>query len=270
MTGRVCAIVATALIAITTDGAIAQSPLSERSAGTHAFWGQPGGKCNVLDKVYYITCHDEAHRNPMWVMYELRTEQLGNSINNAPGFRADPDIAVGHRAESADYSGSGYDRGHLAPAADFTRSRKALAATYVLSNAAPENPTLNRGMWRSLEDQVRKLARDRGRAWIVTGVMYLDATGKPLDSPRTIGTNGVAVPSHFYKAVICEVAGGGHDTFAFLVPNTAPAGRQLQQFLTSVDAIEQIGGVDLFSALPDEEEELLEASTPRRWPVATP
>ncbi|HOQ45230.1 MAG TPA: DNA/RNA non-specific endonuclease [Bryobacteraceae bacterium] len=95
----------------------------------------------MLDKKYFVVCHDPEHKIPLWVGYALTREDLAAAVANRKEgnfrFRADPELPRGRRAEPSDYSKSGYDQGHMAPAADFTRSVEAMKATFVLSNAFP-------------------------------------------------------------------------------------------------------------------------------------
>ena len=226
----------------------------------HLRWGFPGGGCTPLVKEVFITCHDAQKRVPEWVTYHLTREDLAQvEVERTDDFRPDPELSDEERAELADYRGSGYDRGHMAPAADFKRSRLAMSTTFLLSNMAPQRPQLNRGRWAMLEDAVRQLANDHGSVWIYTGPLYLDSDGRPAAGTQTI--NGrVTVPSHFYKAVLCEHDSGTHEMFAYIMPNgTEPVTGALTEYVVTVDAIEAATGLDLFAALPDALERRLES-----------
>lgn len=234
----------------------------------HVRWGFPGGSCTALVKEHFITCHDGVRRVPEWVTYHLTASDLELvEVERTDDFRPDPDLGEEERAELRDYRGSGYHRGHMAPAADFKRSRVAMSATFLLSNMAPQRPQLNQGRWRMLEDAVRMLAEDHGSVWIYTGPLYLDSDGNRAVATETI--NGrVAVPSHFYKAVLCEHDTGTHEMFAYIMPNgLEPVTGALEAYVVTVDEIEAASGLDLFSALPDALERRLEsrrASLPTR------
>jgi endonuclease G len=156
----------------------------------------------------------------------------------------------------------------MAPAADFKRNRVAMSETFLLSNMAPQHPNLNRRMWQQLEAQVRHLADTHGRIWIFTGALYLDAAGSPAGPVGFIGLNRIAIPTHFFKAILCEHASGAHEMFAFIMPNRLePVAGQPLDYVTSVDRVEQLAGLDLFSELPDAEEDRLEALVPTNWPI---
>jgi endonuclease G len=225
----------------------------------HLQWGFPGGSCSPLNKDVYITCHDNERRLPQWVTYRLRRQDLENPVSErTDDFRPDPELEAIARAELADYRSSGYDRGHMAPAADFKRSDDAMSTTFLLSNMAPQRPNLNRRIWAQLEDQVRQLTQSHGRVWIFTGALYLDGNDRPTTPAATI--NGrVAVPTHFYKAILCEHANGNRELFGYLLPNQLdPIADPLDSFAVTVDRLEELSGLDFFAALPDAEETQLQ------------
>lgn len=226
----------------------------------HLRWGLPGGSCTTLVKEHFITCHDNARRVPEWVIYHLTAADLARvEVERTDDFRADDELETAERAELDDYRGSGYDRGHMAPAADFKRSRVAMSTTFLLSNMAPQRPQLNRGRWAMLEAEVRQLAADHGSVWIYTGPLYLDSDGNPATSTETINRR-VAVPSHFYKAVLCEHDTGAHEMFAYIMPNgVEPVTGPLNDYVATVDEIEAATGLDLFAVLPDALERRLES-----------
>lgn len=231
-------------------------------------WGYPGGGCTLLVKEYYVICENIGLREPEWVTYELTRDMLPGEVARTEDFRADPELTPGERAELGDYRNSGYDRGHMAPAADFKRNQVAMSETFLLSNMAPQHPNLNRRMWQRLETQVRHLADAHGRIWIFTGPLFLDSTGSPTAPSDFIGPDRVAVPTHFFKAILCEHASGAHEMFAFIVPNRLePLSGEPRDYAVSVDRVEQLSGLNLFSELPDSEEDRLEAVVLTSWPI---
>jgi endonuclease G, mitochondrial len=231
-------------------------------------WGYPGGGCTLLIKEFYVICEDISLRVPTWVTYELTRQMLGGNAARTDDFRPDPELTPGERAELVDYRNSGYDRGHMAPAADFKRNQVAMSETFLLSNMAPQHPNLNRGMWERLETQVRHLADAHGHIWIFTGALFLDSTGTATPPSQFIGPDHVAVPTHFFKAILCEHASGAHEMFAFIVPNRLePLSGEPRAYAVSVDRVEQLSGLDLFSELPDPEEDRLEALVLTSWPI---
>ena len=241
---------------------------AELVGNEHVKWGYPGGTCAFLVREHYVACHDGKKRIPEWVTYHLTAENLAGDVSRTDNFRADPDLVPGERAELIDYTNSGYDRGHMAPAAAFKRSATAMSQTFLLSNMTPQRPSLNRRLWRQLEDQVRTLAQTHGSIWIFTGSLFLDARGNPAEPSSFIGSNDVAVPTHLYKVILCEHDADAIELFAFIVPNQLqPISGPPQSFLVSVDSVETVSGLDFFIALADAEEEKLEATVAASWPV---
>lgn len=123
----------------------------------HVRWGFPGGGCAFLIKGHYFTCHNGRTLVPDWVTYHLTRENLEGDLGRTNNFRPDPELTEGERAELIDYRRSGYDRGHMAPAAAFKHRRTVMSETFLLSNMAPQKPNLNRRIWRTLESDVRSL-----------------------------------------------------------------------------------------------------------------
>ena len=250
------------------NGAPATGVPAELVGNEHMRWGFPGGDCEVLINEYFITCHDNADRVPAWVTYQLSSENLAGEAQRSDDFRPDPRLPAGQRAELPDYVGSGYDRGHMAPAAAFKRSEDAMTATFVLSNMAPQTPSLNRQIWRMLEQDVRELAIVVGSIWVFTGSLFLDDDGVPTAPATFIGENQVAVPTHFYKLILSEAAAGVFEMYGFVMANQAERlSGAPSDYLVSVDSVEVISGLDFFSALPDSLEVLLEQQTAINWPT---
>jgi endonuclease G len=239
------------------------SALLYASAYENLRWGIPGGECDLLVRDHYIACYSDTLRIPVWVGYHIDPSHLmatkGSRERN--DFRSDDDLPEGSRAELEDYRRSGWDRGHLAPSGAFVYSRTAMSETNLLSNIAPQHPEVNRGAWSQLEESVQEHVRAMGEVWVVSGTLMLTETGTP-DS--VIGANRVAVPTHFYKAVISEDGEGERRAFAFLVPNAPAEFEDLDQFRVSIDSLEMLSGLDFFPELDDSTD--AEASMVFSWP----
>ncbi|MFD2572985.1 DNA/RNA non-specific endonuclease [Spirosoma soli] len=204
----------------------------------------------VRHEGYTLRFRDE-YKEADWVAYPLLPEEI-NGDTDREGSRFVPDPAVrSGSALPADYTRSGYDRGHLAPAGDFKFSRRMMQETFFMSNMTPQVPEFNRGIWKELEDQIRRWAlRDNG-LYVITGPVL--KPGLP-----TIGrTNEVSVPQKFYKVVLyCnrpEIR-----MIGFLLNNKG-SDSSLKQFVVPVDQIEQLTGIDFFPKLPDDLERKLES-----------
>ena len=217
-------------------------------------FGQPACAGPVLDKKYFVVCCDPANKIPAWVAYALTKEDsLAKTTKRQGSFRADPALPRGKRAENSDYSGSGYDKGHMAPANDFTQSVAAMKATFVLTNAVPQKHGVNGGQWAKLEASVHALASSCGTIWAVSGP--LSVGDKPV---KTIGPDKVAVPTHTYKAVLCVHPNGDKEMFGFVLPNVNKPTGTIASYTFSVEYVEKLTGLDFFSSLPATEQSRLE------------
>lgn len=190
-------------------------------------------------------CYREDYEDSEWVAYTITREKLVSVIKRTDDFRADTSITTGS-ATPADYKASGYDRGHLAPAADMQWSSETMHESFLMSNMTPQAPQLNRGMWKELEENVRKWAQNFGEVTVVTGPVL----EKPSAEYSSIGSNKVAVPEFFYKALLSKSNNGDTIMAAFIMPNKKCEG-EIWDYAVSVDEIEERTGIDFFSALDD-------------------
>ena len=123
----------------------------------------------VIKHEGYTVSYNSEYRIANWVAYELTaTEAKSKKTERSNKFVPDPQVK-GSTAMNEDYTRSGYDRGHLAPAGDMKWSAKAMRESFYLSNICPQKPKLNRGIWKDLEEQCRLWALDNGSLLIVTG-----------------------------------------------------------------------------------------------------
>ena len=203
-------------------------------------------------RAYFVLCHGSNYKVPLWVGYELTPDRLQRVAARPTHFRTDAQLAR-PGAHDADYRHSGYTRGHLAPAADFAWSDRAIRATFLLSNTVPQHGSANFGRWAQLESAIRKIAAASDAVYIFTGPIF------DSPHPERIGPGRVAVPSHTFKVVLA-LRGGSKTMHAAIVPNTASVIEPLDHFTTTVAEVERRTGLDFFAELDDEVERLLEAS----------
>lgn len=150
---------------------------------------------DTLDHGGYQTVYSRALLVPISADWVLSKASLGKS-QREPSWRFTEDMRVpSPRANHADYTRSGYDRGHLCPAADRSVDSKSMRTTFVMTNVCPQAPRLNRGAWKRLEDACRAIAR-HGQALSI----HVDAVFWRADTQR-IGRHRVAVPHGFVKTV---------------------------------------------------------------------
>lgn len=185
----------------------------------------------------YAFNYNEPAEQANWVAHIISPEIVGGTVTRSNDFRPDPLVKTGS-AGKADYSQSGYDRGHLAPSADFNWSAKALSESFFYSNMAPQHPQLNRERWAALEEQLREYVRQYGRPLhVVTGPVWDEG----LDS---IGPNRVAVPKRFYKVAI-DYSARPMQAIGFVMPNT-PCKYPVMYYAVPVDSVERLTHIDFF------------------------
>lgn len=204
----------------------------------------------IITHTGYTLSYNEEYELPSYVAYELTKAEVLGGEDREDNFRADNSVRTGS-ASLDDYRGSGYDRGHMAPAADFKWSAEAMSDTFYLSNMCPQDPSFNRGIWADLEAVVRTMAYDNESVYVVTGPVLTDG---PYE---TIGENKVAVPKRFYKVVL-DYTNPDIKAIGFVLPNEN-SDKSLQSFAMTVDEVEEITGLDFYPALPDEEEAVIES-----------
>jgi endonuclease G len=208
----------------------------------------------------YTLKYNETFEQAEWVAYELtKGEVYSTEAVRTNKFKPDPGIPTGS-ATSEDYEKSGYDRGHLAPAADMKFSTEAMSDCFYYSNMSPQVPAFNRGIWSSLESMVRYWAVENDAVYIVTGPIL------NKDSYPSIGPDEVAVPEFFYK-VILDYREPERKAIAFILRNTADK-QKIRESACTIDHVEELTGIDFFPALPDDEENRLEAENDiTLWPL---
>jgi len=214
-------------------------------------YGIPGPADVIINREGYALGYVDYHEQPSWVIYHMtREEATTKAASRDDNFREDPEITTGS-ATLADYRGSGYDRGHLAPAADMAFSVKTMDESFYLSNMSPQRGEFNRGVWKDLEAQVRDFAISEGDIYVVTGPIL------PQKKSLTIGASKVTVPERYYKVVWDRTP--PEKMLGFILPN-AGSSKSLQSFAVTVDAVEEATGLDFFSELPKEQQETLEST----------
>jgi len=216
-------------------------------------YGVPGRAGDLLCRKGYLLSHDPVRKTPVWVAEHLTREKAKRGIKRSDDFRPDADLEPGKRAELSDYRGSGYDRGHMAPAADMAWDEQAMSESFYLSNMVPQAGIgMNRGIWMELEKKVRNWVQERGELYVYSGPIY------QVSDTETIGRNKVAVPSFLYKVILDP---GQKEAIALIMPNRKLRTQDLPTYLVSVREVEKETGLHFFTNLPDIEQEKLEAPT---------
>ncbi|NCB37681.1 MAG: DNA/RNA non-specific endonuclease [Erysipelotrichia bacterium] len=231
-----------------------------RSTNNIVFGGPPvtasSTKLIMLKNIAYYCGYSDDRRNPLWVAYRLDATHSGEKLKRPKGFKMD--IRTLSRIEPDVYSKSGYDRGHMAPnSAIATRyGRDAQLETFLMSNIVPQSPELNRKVWQRLEKLEDEYASRYDTIWVITGPVF-DEHIQQIDKH-------VEIPDAFYKIIFDEEKGNLRPPMAFLIHQTVTGKEYLDHFLTSIDEIEKLTGLDFIAPLNDEVENRLEAITPNR------
>ena len=219
-----------------------------------------GNWSHILRNQGYMLEYSESLKNPLWVIYQVGDKQY-DSGKRPSGFTKDwrSLASVSHD----DYTGSGYDRGHMAPnyliATRYGRS--AQLETFLMTNITPQKPNLNQKSWQRLEEIVANdFSEWHGNFWVVTGPIF-------DDNPKTLKNSNVLIPKAFYKILMQPASADmPGKALAFVFPQNARANSNLMTFVTTIDDVEKQTGIDFFHKLDDEMEARLESSkTPEAW-----
>ena len=207
----------------------------------------PKSQGEIVKHAYYSLSSLEEHEQAEWVHYKLNIEMLKGKTPRKNSFKSDKLVSTKSAALS-DYKNSGYDRGHLAPAGDMKLSKVSMSESFYMSNMSPQKASFNRGIWNTLENQVRLRAK-KSELYISTGGVL---NSKKL---KRIGSNKVSVPDQFYK-IIYDAK--NQKMFAYLMPNRKL--ESLEKYVVTVDLIEALTGIDFYHQLDDDLENKLEST----------
>ncbi|OQV24840.1 Endonuclease G, mitochondrial [Hypsibius exemplaris] len=212
----------------------------------------------VRSRSDYVLAYDRKNRNALWVAEHLTAERLLDRTKvsrKLSAFQEDQSVHPYFRSTNEDYRASGFDRGHLAAAANHWVSQDSLDETFFLSNISPQvGVGFNRDAWNTLEKYSRDKAKSNRSVFVMTGPLYLpslEQDGKHYVKYQVIGPNSVAVPTHFFKALLCQSATGEFHMECFVMPNK-PIGSTIRvtDFYVPRDMIERAAGFLLFEGLP--------------------
>lgn len=211
----------------------------------------------IIRHTGYTVSYNKDTKLPNWVSYELTRAETKGKEKRSNRFIADP-LVKGAIATNADYTRSGYDKGHMAPAADMKWSPVAMNESFYFSNMCPQHPQLNRRGWKKLEDKIRD--------WAVADSAIIIICGPVIKKqPKTIGKNKVVVPQQFFKVILSPFVKPMR-AIGFLFNNEQSVD-PLSAYVVTVDSIERLTNMDFFSLLPDELENMIEAEANYfQWP----
>lgn len=201
----------------------------------------------------FTLSYNNQHLIPNWVAWVLTAERTRGTEKRADNFQPDASVKAGPVAEDSDYRRSGYDRGHMCPAADCKHSRQAQNDCFLLSNICPQLHAHNAGDWEVLERKCRQWAVAYDSIFIVCGPVLQKGETYP-----TIGKNKVTVPAQYYKVVL-RLTVDGAEAIGFIMNNTDET-HPLAYYATTVDEVELLTGINFFSKLDRRTERKAEAT----------
>lgn len=222
------------------------------------FYLPTGSKGQVIHHSHYSLAYNNDREQADWVAYPLTRQELDvKNVKRTDWFEQDKKV-IGNSSHHGDYKGSGYTRGHMAPAGDMAFSTVAMEESFLMSNMSPQIRTFNNGIWRELEENVRNWAHKIGEVYLVSGPIF-------GNNAKEIGRSKVDVPSQFYK-IILDLESKRPKVVAFLIPHET-CYKHLREYAVSVDELEELTGFDFFANLLSEEESsnLESMNNPTLW-----
>ena len=254
----------------------APAPTDETNSG-HLLMGNPSRATPdtsnygnyLIQKSQYVLSYHRTKGTANWVSWQLDATWLGTA-DRQNDFRPDASLPVGWlRATSADYVGSGFDRGHLCPSGDRTRNIANNSATFLMSNIFPQSPDSNQGPWAALEEYCRKLARGGNELYVVAGPSGTGGTGREGKKDYLAGGR-VAVPASTWKVIVVLANGDGDlervDASTRVIAVQIPNRQGIRNdswgaFRISVDKLEADTGYDFLSSVKSSVQHVIELHT---------
>lgn len=230
------------------------------------------GPSEVIARRGYTLEHSTLDKIPLWVCEVLSSGDLDGHARRSGRFVPDPEISPLARATREDYRGSGFDRGHQAPAGNRVHDQAVQDETFFLSNVAPQDPRFNRGIWRALEAKIREWARERSVVHIVSGVLFYDPEEEEerradgIVEFSVIGRGAVSVPTHFFKIATVGESQASLRAIAFVLANRPyDPPYELETHIRAIDWIEERTGFDFLPDLAPADEERIERTPSPMW-----
>jgi endonuclease G len=246
-------------------------------AGEHNPFGAPKTKSTSLhlqvrERIGYVTAVEDDWKIPAWVSYRLMADYFKPGAPDFPRlarFITDASLPESLQITHDHYTGTGFDRGHMAPHASMQgRTQECVRESYFLSNIAPQTPALNRTIWKNLEDKERAWAREFGTVWVITGAVFsgMEATRRLTPTNHSLAGQ-VAIPESFFKILVRREGDRVH-ALAFVMPNRTDRfenDRDFAPWQVKIDDVEAMTALDFLENLPDDVEDALEATKEPIW-----
>lgn len=208
-----------------------------------------------LCQIAFFTAWDPTTKNPAYSAEWLLKENVSGVETRKGSFKQHPNIGSDLQATNDDYSGSKYDRGHMAPAGDIRKNSVAMAQSFYLTNIVPQTPGLNRRSWKMLESYARFVVREDRPVYVVSGPIYSEPVQKLNDR--------VWIPSYTFKVIYDKE----HNKVAsYIMPNIPKLTGKIDKFYVPFSQVEAMSGVIVFPSMPpDVKATLIEAPLTKDW-----
>jgi len=236
-------------------------------------FGTPGSiHVHIRKRIGYTTAVEEDWKIPVWVSYRLVADYFkpgAPDFARLARFITDTSLPESLQTTHDHYTGTGFDRGHMAPHASMQgRTQECVRESYFLSNIAPQTPALNRTIWKNLEDKERAWAREFGTVWVITGAIFdgMQATRRLTPTNHSLAGQ-VAIPDSFFK-ILYRREGDRIHALAFIMPNRTDRfenDRDFSPWQARIDDVESMTALDFLENLPDDVEDALEAAKEPIW-----
>jgi len=207
----------------------------------------PTSNGKIIKHEYYTLSFLKDYKQSEWTFYLSTKSNLIERVQRNNQFKKDP-LLNNKSANNGDYLKSGYDKGHLIPAGDMCFCLQSMTESFYFTNISPQNPSFNRGVWGSLEEQVRNWVNEKDSLYIIIGPIFLNVQGY-------IGQNKIAVPGFFYKIIYSPK---DKSMIGFVLPNKKNISKNLSNYIYTINYIEVLTKLDFFYNLPDSIENNME------------
>jgi len=226
-------------------------------------YGMPAAD-QIMFNRHYVLGYSYYFRQAKWALEIVDPDNPG--LDRLDNFRPDYRIPEMFRADLVDYTGSGYDRGHLVASANQRETELQNSETFLLSNMSPQRPQFNREIWSELEAAVRNLdAKTRIlETYVICGpIFYFD---QPVETIGSDDPNDVTipVPQAYFKSVLTENNRGVLHMWSFVLPNEE-SDQSLDTFLVPTTLVEKLAGIKLWERLVGKKIDREKARVRRLW-----
>ena len=226
-------------------------------------YGMPAAD-QILFNRHYVLGYSYYFRQAKWALEIVDPDYL--DLDRSDNFRPDYRVPEMFRADLVDYTGSGYDRGHLIASANQRETELQNSETFLLSNMSPQRPQFNRNIWRELESEIRSLnAKPKIlETYVICGpIFYFD---KPVESIGADDRNKVTIPipNAYFKSVLTENNKGTLHMWSFVLPNEESE-QSLDTFLVKTTLVEKLAGIKLWVQLVGKKIEREKSRVRRMW-----